>query len=171
MTEGAGRPGTPGAPDPGPAWRWGEVNWPSLVKRYVWDDDKTPYLVRPERLTATQARNELFVYAVLLSILAAGLTLVAAVAHARLGPVAAASLVLYGLALAVGAIALGVTGHPAAALACASGPVVMAIAALAGGLRPAMSGAERVVLTAVAIVWLGYAARVVRIARRLHGRE
>jgi hypothetical protein len=34
-----------------------------------------------------------------------------------------------------------------------------------------MMAGEQVVLTGLSLLWLGYAARVVRIARALHGRE
>jgi hypothetical protein len=147
------------------------LDWPSLVKRYVWDDDKTPYLVRPGALTPVQARSELFVYAVLLSILAAGVTVVAAVGETRVGALASPVVVAHALSVVVAAIALGLTGHPSAALYCASAPLALVIGALAGLVRPGMTGGERVVLAAAGVVWVGYAARVIRIARRLHGRD
>jgi len=47
--------------------------------------------------------------------------------------------------------------------------VAVGLGALAGVLRPDMGGAETLVLGALSVLWLGYAARIVRVARRLHG--
>jgi FtsH-binding integral membrane protein len=144
------------------------VDWPGLVRKYVWDEQRTPYLVRADRLTPGQARSELFVYAFLLAVLAAVVALVAAAGRA--GAPGSPLATLYALTLLAGAVALGVTGHPAAAAYCATAPVAMGLGALAGVLRPDMAGGERVILMALSGCWLGYAARVVRIALRLSGR-
>ena len=42
------------------------VNWENLVKRYVWDDDRTPYLVPASRITRRQADYEIYAYTVFL---------------------------------------------------------------------------------------------------------
>lgn len=147
------------------------MDWPGLVRKYVWDEEKTPYLVRSDRLTPAQARSELFVYALLLGILAALMAVAAAGGDARLGPLASLGVALYALSILVAAIVLGVSGHPAAAAYCATAPLALGLGALAGLLRPGMAGAERMLLAGLSVVWLGYAARVVRIARRLHRRN
>lgn len=145
------------------------MGWPDLVRKYVWDEEKTPYLVRSGRLRPGQARSELFVYAFLLAILAAVVAVVAATGDDRLGPLASPEVALYALTILAAAIVLGVSGHPAAAAYCATAPVAVGLGALAGVLRPDMAGAETVVLAAFGVLWLGYATRIVRIARRLHG--
>ena len=38
------------------------MNWESFVKRYIWDDDRTPYLVRISRITRRQADHEVYLY-------------------------------------------------------------------------------------------------------------
>jgi apolipoprotein N-acyltransferase len=145
------------------------VDWPTLVRRYVWSEERTPYLVRPERLTRVQARSELFAYGLLLATLAALVAVVAGLGGQRPGPPAARGVALYAGTVAAAAVALGATAHPAAAWYCATAPLAMALGALAGGLRPDMSGLEVFGFASLAALWLGYAARVVRIARRLHG--
>jgi hypothetical protein len=147
------------------------LDWPSLVRRYVWHEERTPYLVRAERLTPGQARSELFVYGLLLATLAA----VVAVISILFGPdgtlLASPAVALYALLLVGGAIALGVGGHPRAAWLCATAPLVMELAILARVLRPGASTNERITLLTVGALWLAYALRVVRIARRLHGKS
>ena len=147
------------------------MDWPGLVKRYVWDDDRTPYFARAGRLTPTQARSELFIYAFLLAVLSSLVTVIAAVGEGRAGVLGSPAIAVYAATVLVAAILLGVTGHPLAAGYCATAPVAVGLAALAGVLRPGMMAGEQVVLTGLSLLWLGYAARVVRIARRLHGRE
>jgi hypothetical protein len=46
------------------------MNLYAFFRKYVWDDDKTPYFVPVERLSETQARNEIFAFAVLLGLCA-----------------------------------------------------------------------------------------------------
>ena len=145
------------------------MDWPGLVRKYVWDDEKTPYLVRSDRLRPGQARSELFVYAFLLAILAAVIVVVAAAGDGRVSPLASPEVALYALTILAAAIVLGVSGHPVAAAYCATAPVAVGLGALAGVLRPDMGGAETLVLAALSVLWLGYAARIVRVARRLHG--
>lgn len=152
-----------------PLFDWPRFDWPGLVRRYVWDEERTPYLVASHRLTTRQIRSELFAYAFLLAILAAVAT-VAAVARSGSGVLSALA-VLYAPTVLVAAVLLGVTGRPAAAAYCATAPLAAIGAAAAGLVRPDMRGAEWVVFLAFAGLWLGYAARIFRIARRLQGRE
>lgn len=145
------------------------MDWPTLVKRYVWDEERTPYLVRSERLTRAQARSELFVYAFFLAVLASVVTVLAALGQGRAEPLASPLVALYAVTIVLAAIGLGVTGHPAAASYCATAPLAVGLGALAGVLRPGMAGGEMIMLAGACALWLGYAARVVRVARRLYG--
>jgi hypothetical protein len=143
------------------------MDWPGFVRRYVWDEQRTPYLVRSNRLSPAQARSELFTYGFLLAILAAVVAAVSLMGTARVGVGGASVVAAYALAILVGAIVTGASGHPGAAVVCATAPAVMAAAALLGLLRPGMAGAERLLLGALGVAWLVYAARIVRIARRV----
>lgn len=145
------------------------MDWPGLVRKYIWDEERTPYLVRTDRLTARQARSELFVYAFLLALLAAAVSAVALAGDTWRGGVAAPIVALYALTVLAAAVVLGITGRPAAAAYCATAPLAMVCAAVFGVLRSDMTGSERVVMTAAGVLWLGYAARIVRIVRRLRG--
>jgi hypothetical protein len=146
------------------------LDWVGLVRRYVWHEERTPYLLRPDRLTRAQARSELFVYAFLLATLSS-VVAVAAVSgrlwDRPLGP----AIAIYSGTLAAGAVALGVTWHPLAARYCLTAPLMLALAALAGVARPGMGPGERLVVGALAGLWLAYALRAVRISRSLAGRR
>ena len=135
---------------------------PGLLKRYVWDDDKTPYLVAPHRMTAEQAWSELFAYAVFL---AAGATIVAlgALAGGALGGVGAG---VYAVTVGAAALVVGARGRDLAARYCATAPAVLALGILTDVVRPGMGFTERLVLLIGCALWLAYACRVVRVARR-----
>jgi hypothetical protein len=145
------------------------VSWPDLVRKYVWDVEKTPYFVPADRLTRRQIRNELFAYAFLLAVLAALVLAVTLAGSPRQGLAASPVVALYASTLLAAAIALGATGHPAAARYCATAPVATGLGALLGLLRPGMTRAEMVGLAVFSALWLGYAVRVVRIALRPRG--
>jgi uncharacterized membrane protein len=145
------------------------LDWPTLVRRYVWDEERTPYFVRSDRLTRAQARSELFAYAFFLAILASVVTVLATVGQGRADALASPLVALYAVTIVLAAVGLGVAGHPTAAYYCGTAPVALGLGALAGVLRPGMAGGEMILLAGLSALWLGYAARVVRVARRLHG--
>ncbi len=45
------------------------MDWESLFKRYVWDDNKTPYLVPVAKLNRRQANSEIMIYTLFLGVL------------------------------------------------------------------------------------------------------
>jgi hypothetical protein len=135
---------------------------PSLLKRYVWDDDKTPYLVRPDRMSAEQAWSELFAYTVLLTA-AATIVALGALAGGALGGPAAGT---YAITVGAAALVLGARGHDLAARYSATAPVVLALGVLGDVVRPGMGFTERLVLLVGCALWLAYACRGVRVARR-----
>jgi hypothetical protein len=146
----------------------GGLDWLSLVRRYVWHEERTPYLVRAERLTPRQARSELFAYGLLLAILAAIVAVVSALGRAPDGVLAVPGITLYAVALALGAVVLGAHGHPVAAWLCITAPLALELGVLGGVVRPGASTNERITLLTLGALWLGYGIRVVRIAHRLH---
>jgi hypothetical protein len=145
------------------------VDWPSLVRKYVWDEHKTPYLLSASRLSPRQAWNELFVYSFTLAMLASVAAVLAALGVTAASPVRSSIVALYAVSVVIAAIALGATGWPAAARYCTTAPVAMALGALTGALRPGMSWGEVMAIAAVSVLWLRYAARVVRLTERLRG--
>ena len=43
------------------------MSWFDYIRKYVWNEEKTPYLVPVGMLSRTQARNELFSFSVLMA--------------------------------------------------------------------------------------------------------
>jgi len=143
------------------------MDWDKLLKRYVWDDAKTPYFVPVGRLTRTQAGHELFTYTLFL-VVVFGVLAVAALSarhphgHSEIVP-------LYAFSVVCAAIVLGITKHHYAALYCAGAPVGGLAYFAVYGFHAGLGTVDKVLLVAVMLLWLRYTVRTVAIARALPG--
>lgn len=139
------------------------LDWPGLFKRYVGNDTKTPYFVSVERLNRVQARNEVFVYSLLLAML------FGVVGVASLSPALphgnALGVPLYAFLVAGSAAVFGITKHPAAAAICASAPVGVLIYFALFGFHPNAATGDKILQLIIAMIWLRYSWRILQIAR------
>lgn len=140
------------------------MDWQSFLKKYVWDDDKTPYFVPVQRLTRTQANHELFSYTFFMALLFAAIAIFSLTENALLGKSHVAA--LYALSVASCAVLLGATKHPYAAYYVALAPLAALARFLLGGFPPDFAAIDKGVLIAVAAALLVYSMRVVAIAKR-----
>ena len=140
-------------------------SWQEFVKKYVWNETTTPYYVRVERLTRTQAKKETFVYSFFLAIFFAVFTLFS-LAHPRIQEdYASISTAFHAFSIFVCAIALGATKHPYTALYCMTAPVAVLLHILGDRMAPELETVEKIILSAFTLLWLRYAFRVLAIAR------
>lgn len=144
-----------------------DLDWERLFKRYVWHDEKTPYLTRVANLTRLQAHYELFGYALLMGVLFGALSVIGF--SSKLPHGGAAIVPLYAFTVCCAAVILGVTRHPWAALWCAGAP--LAVLAYLGywGFHPNLEAGDHALLVAIVIAWLLYSRRVVAVARAWQG--
>jgi hypothetical protein len=145
-----------------------DLDWERLFKRYVWHDEKTPYLTRAANLNRVQARYEIFGYALFMGVLSG---LLAVVTQSPTLPHGGAAIVpVYAFTVCCAALILGFTRHPWAALWCALSP----LAALAyfgiWGFHANLEDGDKLLLTVVALLGLLYSHRVVAVVRAWHGR-
>jgi RsiW-degrading membrane proteinase PrsW (M82 family) len=136
------------------------MSWEKLFKRYIWDDDRTPYFVPASRMTKRQADHEIFAYTVFLGILLA-IVCLAALPHAG----ASELIVLYAFSAIVATVVLGVTKHLYAAWYCSTIPLALLAFLLLYGFPAELAPIDHFVLIVFSLVWLRYAWRVVGIAR------
>lgn len=142
------------------------MNWYVFIRKYVWNDQKTPYLVPVSRMSRSQARNEIFSFSVLTAALFFAIGLLALLGRFLDGsPVMAA----YSFVLCSSAIALGATQHRVAALICASAPPVLLAHLLVHGFPPELHLPDKLLIGAVALLACLYAFRVVAIAKAYPG--
>ena len=96
------------------------MEWDKLLKRYVWDDDRTPYLVSVARLNQRQAGFELKAYAIFLGFLFAVVSVVALSAHGPMGRAPGVS--MYCFTMVCAALILGQEPIPPTTANCSSWP-------------------------------------------------
>lgn len=145
------------------------MDWYDFVKKYVWDEQKTPYFTRVDKLTKRQARNEILIFAIFIGSIAAVVDL-AAIADfiknrnlASLGVAAYAATVLAAAALLIRRAMLR------AALYCLTAPPAVFLFFMIHGFPPKLQEVDHYVLLAVILLWLLYTVRVVAIAKAFPG--
>jgi hypothetical protein len=140
-----------------------DSEWEKLVKRYVWNDERTPYFTRVANLSRRQAHYELFGYALLVGVVGAVLSI------ASLSPdlphAGAEGVSLYAFSVCCAAVLLGATRHPWAALWCAGAPLALLAYFGVWGFHPALESLEKALLVTIVIAWLLYSRRAVAVAR------
>src|SRR5688572_30013957 len=140
-----------------------ELDWEKLFKRYVWHDEKTPYLTRVARLSRAQAHYELRAYAVLMAVF------FGAAALAALGPAlphaGAAIVPLHAFSVCCAAeLRACRRRRPPGRWSTAARFALLAY--LGGwGSHPSLELADRWVLAAVVLALAAYSPRVVAVAR------
>lgn len=141
------------------------MDWEKYVKKYVWDEKKTPFFLAVDKLSQAQARNELFLYAFFLATLFLVVTLGSALdlgtgKRGFPGWVAA-----YAFSVTCGAIALGQFRNFYAALYCISAPLLGMVYALSDSLHPNFAAVDKYFLLILCLLWLRYAMRVLGIVK------
>lgn len=142
-----------------------DLDWEKLVKRYVWDDNRTPYFTRVARLTRVQARYELFAYALFMGVLFGVLAVVSL--SEKLPHGGAAVVPGYAFTVLCAAVIVGMARHPWAAAYCAAAPLAALAYFAIYGFHPSLAPLDHVVLIAGVLGWFAYSLRVVAIARAL----
>lgn len=140
-----------------------QLDWENLFKRYIIDDDKTPYFTAVSRLTRRQARYELFAYCLLTGVLYAMVGIASLSSGLPHG--GAIGVPLYAFSLLVAAVLLGLTRHPYAAAFCATGPVAGLLYCLYFGFHPNIGTGDKVLIVVLLLLWARYNFRVLAIAR------
>jgi len=138
-----------------------------FFRKYVWDDERTPYLVSVARLTRRQIEYEMRFYAVFSGVLFALISLAALSNSLPHG--GARSVSLFAFTQVCAALLLGVTRGAWAALYCASAPLAALAYFALFGFHPALGTADKALLLALMVLWVVYCARLVAIARAYAG--
>jgi len=140
------------------------MDWDKAFKKYVWDDQKTPYLTPTGKLTQTQAGYELYAYSLFLGILFTVVAIGALTGAAHPGK--AYGVALYAFTVICAAILLGATRHYYAAIYCASAPPCALLFFYLYGFHPNLGAIDHAVILVFVVLWLRYALRVVAIGKR-----
>jgi len=139
------------------------MDWEKQFKKYVWDDDKTPYFTPVAKLNRSQASNEITIYALFIGTLFCVVTVLAnsaALPHGRSFAVA-----LYAFTVVCAAIVLGFTKHYIAAWYCGLAPVAALVYFYQFGFHPNSGAVDHVVILVFVGLWLRYSWRVIGIGK------
>jgi hypothetical protein len=141
------------------------VVWEKYVKKYVWDDDKTPYFIAASKLKQDQASKEIFLYCFFLATPAA--LIVAAFASVLIenGVIENLALGLYGASMLFCAAFLHIRKSVTAALYTISAPIVVLLYFAINGFPPKLHFVEQIGVIIAVLLWLRYTFRVVAVAK------
>ncbi|MGH8708835.1 MAG: hypothetical protein ACREVD_12355 [Burkholderiales bacterium] len=134
-----------------------------FFRKYVWDDERTPYLISVARLTRRQVAYELRFYAVITSVLF-GLVSIASLSS-NLPHGDARGVSLFAFTQLCASLLLGATHSAWAALYCASAPLAALAYFALFGFHPNLGGADKTLLVAAMVLWVAYSGRLLAIAR------
>ena len=140
------------------------MDWEKQFRKYVWDDDKTPYFTPVAKLNRRQASNEIYVFALFLGTLFCVVAVLAntgALPHGRSFAVA-----LYAFSIVCAAIIIAFTKHSLAAGYCGLAPVAALIYFYLFGFHPNSGAVDHVVILVFVALWLRYSWRVITIGMR-----
>lgn len=143
------------------------MNLYAYFKKYVWDENKTPYLVPVARLNRTQAKNELFACAVLLAMFTLVIAVAALLGKALHGP--SPGVAFYASTVCCSAIALSATRHYLAALYCSAAPLAALLYFFFYGFPPNLHLMDELLILTLMLALLRYGMRVTAIARAYRG--
>jgi hypothetical protein len=138
------------------------MSWEKYFKRYIWDDERTPYLVPVGRLSRSQADYEIFAYTVFLGILYA---LVAIVALSPAAGGRSEGIALYAFSVVCAAIVFAFMKGTAAGVWCAASSLVGAVIYLVTGFGGNLGWIDHALIVGFLVLWVRYSLRVWQIAR------
>lgn len=134
-----------------------------FFRKYVWDDERTPYLVSVGRLSRRQIEYELSFYAVFSGVLF-GLVSIASLSSS-LPHGDARGVSLYAFTQVCAALLLGATRSTWAAMYCASAPLAVLLYFGLFGFHANLGGGDKALMMLAAVAWVFYGSRLIAIAR------
>lgn len=135
----------------------------NFLKRYVWDEETTPYFTSVAKLSRGQADNELFFFAIMASVLFGVGTFTSITGQAPYGVSTHAAIYCFTIVSAV--VLVGTVKTVYAAIYAASAPLIVLGAIFFFGFPEKMALVDELVLLAVVLLILRYMWRVIMICR------
>ena len=137
--------------------------WQDFLKRYVWDDETTPYFTPVPKLSRGQADSELFFFALMSTVLFGIATFASMTGHAPYGVSKVAAIYCFTLVTAV--VLVGTIKNVYAALYATAAPLVVLALVFLFGFPERMVLIDELVLLVVVLGMFRYMWRVIRICR------
>ncbi len=141
------------------------MDWHHYVKKYVWDEKKTPYFVPVPRLTRGQAKSEIFIYVLFIGVPSMLMAIGTTGSVLETGSTLSATIGIYTITLCIAAAMLHAKKLTIAAYYTISLPVVLLIYLYFRQRYMDVAIFDTIVLVAVLLAWLRYIFRVVAICK------
>lgn len=141
------------------------MDWYHFVRKYVWDEQKTPYFTRVDKLTKRQARNELLIFAIFVGSVAVVVDLAALADFIKNRNVVSLGVAAYAGTVLAAVLLLARRAMLRAALYCLTAPLAVFLFFIVQGFPPKLQELDHYVLLAIILLWLLYTVRVVAIAK------
>jgi hypothetical protein len=139
------------------------MNLEKYFKKYIWDDERTPYFVPVTRMSRRQADYELHAYAIFVGLLFAMVSGGALLSQDPL--IKSDAVAVYAFTVVCATIIFAFTKTLYAAWYCAAVPLVALLYFFLYGFHPNLDAIDHAVLIGFGLIWLRYSLRVVAIAR------
>ena len=145
------------------------MDWYHYVKKYVWDERKTPYLVAVAKLDRGQANSEIFLYAMFLGVPGALVATAATASVLESGSTLSAAVGAYALTICIAAGTLHARKLVHAAYYSITLPLALLVYLYYQKFGPEISLLDKTVLVIVLLLWLRYTIRVAAICKAYPG--
>ena len=140
-------------------------SWFNFVKKYIWDNESTPYHIPPQRLSREQANKEVYFYSMFEGTLV-GIVLISMMAHTYLTQDTSNLLYLgYGVSLLISLFYLVRNKQIWFAIYSSSLPLIILIIFNFKGFHPENTGLDKLLLSGFLTLWLIYCYRLFNICK------
>jgi len=140
-----------------------KVIWEKYVRKYVWDDRSTPFLIPVEQLTPAQAKKELFLFAIFLATPFALLSAAAGTLAIQNGDIGYGLIALYAVSIVTAAGYTNLAKKRTIAIYCGTAPLAMLLYFIVNGFPPKLHLLDHAIMITVILCWLRYTFRVISI--------
>lgn len=141
-------------------------NWEKWTKKYVWDENKTPFFISVDKLTKLQAKKEIFLYLVFVATPFALIAYLSLAAIAREESVVYLLVLAYSVSILISLVYVNAIKHQYAAFYSATAPLAILLHLVVEGFPSKLHEIEQAMLLIFLLLWLRYTMRIIRITKR-----
>lgn len=138
------------------------MDWESLFKKYIWNEQTTPYLTAVPDLNQRQGKNEIFVYSLFLGVF---FTVVALLTIGKAQIQYGSSVGFYSFTIVCATVIFGILKNYHAALYLSAMPVVALAYLFLYGFSSERENVDTIFVVGVLLLLLRYSLRIVAVAR------
>ena len=139
------------------------MDWEGLFKKYIWNEQTTPYFTKVSELNQRQGKSEIILYSLLLGVFFAIVSLFSIGSSTEQYGSAGAG--LYGFSVVCAAVIFGIMNNYYAALFLSASPLASLAYLFFHGLSSDREKIDTLIVTILLLLLLRYSIRIVAIAK------